>query len=383
MQIKNKSISFVGVMLTDPSFRRFINFCIISAIIWFIPLYNVYVYLFLNNYRHHLTVHHKIYEYLTNGIIITTFYFMLRKKNVGGTVKDVLKNKNKLRGKVVIITGGYKGIGLAAVIEYVKYGCEIILACRCIKRMEELRKYLLSKYPDAKINTVQLDLSSYESIEKCANNILRKFPKIDIIVNNAGTLNQTLEYINGLEHTFFVNYFGHFYLINLLYKRILACDTLVINMSSIAHAMLNEKDVKYDFIFESKSKTDTNSNLLYRREYNFSKLCMLYYTQQLQIRLEKETTKACTVSINPGLVKTDLFRNEQCWFRSLCKNVLFVKTPLQGAQSILYVSLLNRDQLAKGSYYSDCKTDYVRSYAKDLKKSEELWAISEKILRDR
>ncbi|EWC89575.1 hypothetical protein PFNF54_01576 [Plasmodium falciparum NF54] len=84
----------------------------------FIPLYNVYVYLFLNNYRHHLTVHHKIYEYLTNGIIITTFYFMLRKKNVGGTVKDVLKNKNKLRGKVVIITGGYKGIGLAAVIEY-------------------------------------------------------------------------------------------------------------------------------------------------------------------------------------------------------------------------------------------------------------------------
>ncbi|ETW28547.1 hypothetical protein PFFCH_03918 [Plasmodium falciparum FCH/4] len=36
----------------------------------------------------------------------------------------------------------------------------------------------------------------------------------------------------------------------------------------------------------------------------------------------------------------------------------------------LYVSLLNRDQLAKGSYYSDCKTDYVRSYAKDLKKSE-------------
>ncbi|EWC77714.1 hypothetical protein C923_01618 [Plasmodium falciparum UGT5.1] len=302
MQIKNKSISFVGVMLTDPSFRRFINFCIISAIIWFIPLYNVYVYLFLNNYRHHLTVHHKIYEYLTNGIIITTFYFMLRKKNVGGTVKDVLKNKNKLRGKVVIITG---------------------------------------------------------------------------------TLNQTLEYINGLEHTFFVNYFGHFYLINLLYKRILACDTLVINMSSIAHAMLNEKDVKYDFIFESKSKTDTNSNLLYRREYNFSKLCMLYYTQQLQIRLEKESTKACTVSINPGLVKTELFRNEQCWFRSLCKNVLFVKTPLQGAQSILYVSLLNRDQLAKGSYYSDCKTDYVRSYAKDLKKSEELWAISEKILRDR
>ncbi|ETW28548.1 hypothetical protein PFFCH_03919 [Plasmodium falciparum FCH/4] len=139
-------------------------------------------------------------------------------------------------------------------------------------------------FTSAKINTVQLDLSSYESIEKCANNILRKFPKIDIIVNNAGTLNQTLEYINGLEHTFFVNYFGHFYLINLLYKRILACDTLVINMSSIAHAMLNEKDVKYDFIFESKSKTDTNSNLLYRREYNFSKLCMLYYTQQLQIR---------------------------------------------------------------------------------------------------
>ncbi|ANQ08836.1 Uncharacterized protein PCOAH_00034230 [Plasmodium coatneyi] len=383
MEVKNKARSFLGVILTDPSLKRFLIFILVSGIIWCLPLYKVLIYVFQKKHSNLSSIDDKIYEYFTNISVIVTYYYFLCVTNIGGTSKGVMKNAHLLRGKCVIVTGGYKGIGLATVTEFVKFGCEVVLACRSVEHMEFVKTDLLTRYPHAKIHCVQLDLSSYKSVESCANQILSKFPKIDILVNNAGIVSKKLEYVNGLERTFFINYLGHFYLTKLLHKRIVASDTLVVNLSSIAHSMLKESDVKYDFICEKSSTRNTNSNLLYRREYNFSKLCMLYYTQQLQRRFENEKTKACTVSINPGLVRTDLFRNEECWFRALAKNLIFSKSPLQGAQTILYVCLLDREKLAKGSYYSDCKVDYVRSYALDLQKSEELWSFSEKMLSNR
>ncbi|GAW81770.1 oxidoreductase, short-chain dehydrogenase family [Plasmodium gonderi] len=383
MEIKNKATSFLGVILTDPSLKRFIIFLIISGVIWFLPIHKAMTNLFVEKYSKLSSTDSKIYEYLTNISVIVAYYYILCIKNIGGTCKEVMKNATLLKGKCVVVTGGYKGIGMAAVKEFLRFGCEIVLACRSVEHMELVKTDLLTKYPYAKIHCVELDLGNYKSIENCANCILSKIPKIDILVNNAGIVSQKLEYINGMEKTFFVNYFGHFYLTKLLYKRIITSDTLVVNLSSIAHSMLKESDVTYDFICEKNSTKNTNSNLIYRREYNFSKLCMLYYTQQLQRRFENEKTKACAVSINPGLVRTELFRNEQCWFRALAKNLIFSKSPLQGSQTILYVCLVNRDQLAKGSYYSDCKVDYVRTYAKDLHKSEELWNFSEKIITNR
>ncbi|EDL46543.1 oxidoreductase, short-chain dehydrogenase family, putative [Plasmodium vivax] len=370
MEVKNKARSFLGVILIDPSLKRFLIFILVSGVIWFLPLYKVLIYVLQKKHSNLSSVDDKIYECVTNISVILTYYYLLCVTNVGGTSKRVMKNAPLLRGKCVIVTGGYKGIGLAAVTEFVKLGCEVVLACRSVEHMEFVKTDLLTRYPDAKIHCVQLDLASYKSVESCASQILSKFPKIDILVNNAGFVSQKLEYVNGLERTFFINYLGHFYLTKLLHKRIVASDTLVVNLSSIAHSMLRESDVNYNFICEKNSTKNTNSNLLYRREYNFSKLCMLYYTQQLQRRFENEKTKACTVSINPGLVRTELFRNEQSWFRALAKNLIFSKSPLQGAQTILYVCLLDREKLAKGSYYSDCKVDYVRSYALDLQKSE-------------
>ncbi|SCM23783.1 oxidoreductase, putative [Plasmodium chabaudi chabaudi] len=383
MEIKNKSKSFAAVVLTDPSLRRLIFFTVTSLIICFLPIYKAIRYIVAKEYGGLSQFNAILYHCITNIIVIIIFYLVLLKKNIGGTTKEVIINRLKLKGKCVIVTGGYRGIGLAAVQEFLKYECHVVLACRSISHMDSVRANLLKKYPDAKIYCVELDLGSYKSIESCANYILKSFPKIDIIVNNAGFLNTKLEYINGLESTFFINYYGHFYLINLLYNRILTSGTLVVNLSSIAHSLLKESDVDYDFIYENNNDNYSNSNLLYRKEYSFSKLCMLYYSQQLQKRFEMQKSEACSVSINPGLVKSEFFRYEQSWFRAMCKNFAFPKTTLQGAQTILYVCLLDRRELAKGSYYSDCKLDYVRHYAKDIKKSEELWRISEEILANK
>uniref|UniRef100_A0A8C9LJB2 Oxidoreductase, short-chain dehydrogenase family n=1 Tax=Piliocolobus tephrosceles TaxID=591936 RepID=A0A8C9LJB2_9PRIM len=185
-----------------------------------------------------------------------------------------------------------------------------------------------------RITCVELDLSSYKSIEKCANTILGKVDKIDIIINNAGFMKKNHEYIDNIESHFFINYLGHFYLTHLLYNCILKSNTLVINLSSFAHCMLIKKDVDFKLIFKHNTKK-SNSNLLYRREYYFSKLCMLYFSQQLQAKLEKENTTACSVSVNPGFVKTYLFKHEALWFRCFILNYCFPKTPLQGAQTIL------------------------------------------------
>ncbi|SBS94132.1 putative oxidoreductase, short-chain dehydrogenase family, putative [Plasmodium ovale curtisi] len=134
-------------------------------------------------------------------------------------------------------------------------------------------------------------------------------------------------------------------------------------------------DVSFDFIYENNSASRTAPKEVTpdkaRRNERQSERCIEKSHPPLpNCRFEKEKTEACAVSVNPGLVKTEIFRNEQSWFRALCKNITFPKTPLQGAQTILYVCLVDRWELAKGCYYSDCKVDHVRAYATDTKRAE-------------
>lgn len=385
MEIKNRTASFWGVVLSDPSAKRFLQFMFLVFFIGSISLLLEFAPDSIRKNSAFFKENEIIIVHFINVLICVCLFFILKMTKVGGSADHLLKNREKLRNKIILITGGYKGIGLAATEEFLKCGSEIILACRSVEYMKTVTSDLIKKYPDAKIHNVELDLRSFEIIQKCANQLLTQFPRIDIIINNAGFLTGKATYIYGLESLFLTNYFGHFYLTHLLFNRILSNNTLVVNMSSIAHAGLRKSDLNFDYIFEEKAKRipRRKSLLNYKREYNFSKLCMFYFTQELQRRFELEATKACSVAINPGLVKTDLFRSETKWFSSLIKGFLFPKTPLQGCQTILYVCLLDRNDLDRGNYYSDCKLECVRSYMKDSVMSQKLWKLSETIVKDR
>ena len=91
-----------------------------------------------------------------------------------------------LQGKVAVVTGGTRGIGLAIVKAFLKEGASVALFG---SRKETVDKALAAlKEENAEYSVIGLspDLSSYTEIETAMQEVKTHFGKIDILANNAG-----------------------------------------------------------------------------------------------------------------------------------------------------------------------------------------------------
>lgn len=97
---------------------------------------------------------------------------------------NIMENK----AKSIIITGSNKGIGYGIVEGLAQHpkAWKIYMACRNLELANNSKTELLSKYPEASIETLELDVSSNDSIDKFISNLQDKNILVDVLVNNAG-----------------------------------------------------------------------------------------------------------------------------------------------------------------------------------------------------
>ena len=117
--------------------------------------------------------------------------FLVGKRGSG--VKDIatkLMNNNDLNNKVAIVTGGAQGFGYSMVERFSASGAKVIIWDKDIKLMKQIS---LPK----QVETMEVDVTSYQSVQTATNDAVTKFRSIDILVNNAGIAGpsfKTLEY---------------------------------------------------------------------------------------------------------------------------------------------------------------------------------------------
>ena len=87
-----------------------------------------------------------------------------------------------LKDSTILITGGTSGIGLEFARKLTEQGACIIVTGRNLERLRETKK----QFPN--IHTVQSDASNREDIERLYEDIIQQFPKLNIIINNAGEM---------------------------------------------------------------------------------------------------------------------------------------------------------------------------------------------------
>ena len=92
---------------------------------------------------------------------------------------------NRLNGKVAVITGGAKGLGLSIAEKFYEEGCQIIICDILSSEAKKVAKNLKGK-------SFELDVSDSKQVLNVFNDINNLYNKIDILVNNAG--------INGFEN---------------------------------------------------------------------------------------------------------------------------------------------------------------------------------------
>ena len=117
--------------------------------------------------------------------ILLLFLFALRKWMRGPTKGT--DNTKKLDGKLVVITGANTGIGKETAIDLAKRGAKVIICCRDAGRAEKAVKDIKEQSGNHQVENYQLDLASLDSVRKCAKSLLSNVDKIDYLINNAGT----------------------------------------------------------------------------------------------------------------------------------------------------------------------------------------------------
>ncbi|WP_338452883.1 SDR family oxidoreductase [Niallia oryzisoli] len=91
-----------------------------------------------------------------------------------------------LKGKVALITGSSRGIGLETALYLVKEGADVTICARNKQRLEEAAAYILEQ-TGKEVLVVETDVKNEEGCQKVVSATVEKYGRIDILVNNAGT----------------------------------------------------------------------------------------------------------------------------------------------------------------------------------------------------
>ena len=189
------------------------------------------------------------------------------------------------KGKVVVITGASSGIGAASALLFAKKGANIVLVGRRKEKLLEIQKKILEN----NISTLvcPCDVSDKSQVQRMAQNVLQKFNKIDVLVNNAGfaIYGKVSELsIEEIESQMNTNYLGMVYCIKNFLPTMLEQDSgHIVNVASVAASF----------------------GLPGIASYCASKFAMLGFSEGLHHEL-KDTNIGITV-VSPIMVRTNFF----------------------------------------------------------------------------
>ena len=107
----------------------------------------------------------------------------------------------KLKDKVAIITGGSRGIGFATAEKFLSEGAIVIITASTQANADKAVNSLKEKYPNAIVDGISPNLTSYESVNEEFKKVIEKYGRIDILVNNAG-ISESTPFSNYTESTY-------------------------------------------------------------------------------------------------------------------------------------------------------------------------------------
>ena len=204
-----------------------------------------------------------------------------------------------LSGRTAVVTGANTGLGLQAARVLAARGAHVVLTCRNAVKASRAADQIAAASPGNEASVVRLDLSSQASVRAAATEIRARFPRVDLLINNAGVMEVPYQRTeDGFELTLATNHLGPFALTGLLLDR-LADGARIVTVSSIGHL---DGVIGFDDL-QSERNYDPD------RAYGQSKLANLLFTYELDRRLRAAGSSLAALACHPGVVYTDLFAN--------------------------------------------------------------------------
>jgi NAD(P)-dependent dehydrogenase (short-subunit alcohol dehydrogenase family) len=280
-----------------------------------------------------------------------------------------------MQGKVVVITGSNIGIGQETALALATLGATIVLACRNQAKAEVAAAAVKERSGSDDVHLVSLDLADLASVKAAADDILSRWDRLDVLVNNAGGVWGTRQLtVQGFEQTFGVNHLGPFFLTQLLLDRLKAsAPSRIINLSSVGHHSA-WKGMKFDDLQSERRYAAMDA-------YGRSKLANVLFTRSLATRLEG--TGVTANAVHPGPVRSGFgMDGDLGGIMGLGNKIIrpFEISSASGAKTSVFLASSPAVADKTGMYWVRSKPGHMSGYAKRDDQAAQLWEASETLI---
>ena len=276
-----------------------------------------------------------------------------------------------LTGRVCMVTGATSGIGKYTATALASQGAELVITGRNPGKIEATVQQIKAETGNDTVHHLLADFSDLDQVRELAAQFKERFPRLDVLVNNAGSFfNTRRETQYGVEKTFLVNHLAPFLLSNLLIDTMQASSPArIVNVSSDAHqyGTMDLKDLGF------------KRGYVGMKAYARSKLANILFTYEAVRRLGESSISVN--ALHPGHVATDIWKTNFSIVGPALKWVmgLFALSPEEGAANSIFLASSPDVAELSGKYFvkREPAQSSPLSYDEDLAKK--LWEISEEL----
>lgn len=275
-------------------------------------------------------------------------------------------------GKIVLVTGANSGIGFETAHALAQQGADVVMVCRNPFRGAVAQRAVAQAALGPDPTLVIADLQSQASIRKLAAEVRSRFPRLDVLVNNAGAVFTKRELsVDGIEKTLAVNHLAPFLLTHLLLDRLRASPAgRIVTVSSDVYS----SRLAFDNLQSEKGHNFFSA-------YSRTKLANILFTYELARRLKGTSITANCLS--PGPSKTHFGDNLQglaALFPLVMKRIPFLfATPEVGARTSIHLASSPDVAGVTGKFFMKCREVVTKPVTHDRDLAMRLWKVSEKL----
>jgi retinol dehydrogenase-14 len=273
-----------------------------------------------------------------------------------------------MAGKTVLVTGGTGGIGKATAIGLSTMGARVGITGRDRARAEAAAADIARQSGNESVDVFEADMSVQADVRRLAAEVLDRYPRIDVLVNNVGGYWAHRHVTaDGLEHTFALNHLAPFLLTNLLLERLKAsAPARVVTVSSGAQSMGR---IDFDDLQGERKYSG-------QQAYNQSKLANVMFTYELARRIEGTGVTANV--LHPGVTRTDFSAEDSPRWMAVMGPVgrPFMKSPERGATTSVYLASSPEVEGVTGQYFANRKPRKSNPDSYDAAAALRLWEVS-------
>lgn len=292
-------------------------------------------------------------------------------------IQNSLKKQNRtdarLDGKICLITGATSGVGYQSARQLAKAGARLILLCRNTEKARNVQAELSRDF-NAEADIFLADMTRLAEVSRAAGQISEKYPKIDVLINNAGVFNKRRRLTpDGNEEIFGVIHLASFVLTAALIPNLkAAAPARIIEVNSEAHRFGGLRMDDLDW---------SRRLFIPLQAYGAAKIAQLLTGLELAKRLKDDGVSVYIM--HPGAVRTNIGMNNNFLYRFYNRYVLglVLRDPLVSGEAVYYLAAAPELEGVTGRYYNRTIEEKPASYVINERLQREIWDYSEKIAR--